>query len=80
MQKFFENDFESLVFRTYPKIGILKKTLLQYGETYASLSGSGSTVFGIFDDFKTVLNAEKKINQIKTYLVKPIKHKKIFEY
>ena len=80
MQKFFENDFESIVFRTYPRIGDLKKKLLQNGASYASLSGSGSTVFGIFDDFKTVLNAEKKINQIKTYLVKPIKHKKIFEY
>tara|TARA_A100001011_G_scaffold174374_2_gene183081 strand:+ start:17126 stop:17773 length:648 start_codon:yes stop_codon:yes gene_type:complete len=80
MQKFFENDFESIVFRTYPRIGDLKKKLLQNGASYASLSGSGSTVFGIFDDFKTVLNAERKINQIKTHLVKPIKHKKIFEY
>ena len=80
MQKFFENDFESLVFRTYPKIGNLKKTLLQYGATYASLSGSGSTVFGIFDDFETVSYAEKQMTQMKTHLVKPINYKKIFEY
>ena len=75
-----ENDFQSVVVRTYPKIRNLKNTLLQYGATYASLSGSGSTVFGIFDDFETVSYAEKQMTQMKTHLVKPINYKKIFEY
>ena len=48
--KFFENDFESVVFPTYPEIGAIKKELLSLGAKFASLSGSGSTVFGIFDD------------------------------
>ena len=48
--KFFENDFESVVFPTYPEIGAIKKELLALGAKFASLSGSGSTVFGIFDD------------------------------
>ena len=77
MQKFFENDFESLVFRTYPKIGELKRKLLECGANYASLSGSGSTVFGIFNDFDSAVHAEKKFYQFKTYLVKPIKNRKI---
>ena len=48
--KFFENDFESVVFPTYPEIGAIKEELLALGAKFASLSGSGSTVFGIFDD------------------------------
>ena len=48
--KFFENDFESVVFPTYPEIGAIKKDLFALGAKFASLSGSGSTVFGIFDD------------------------------
>jgi len=48
--KFFENDFESIVIPAYPEIGEIKKALLAQGAEFASLSGSGSTVFGIFND------------------------------
>ena len=48
--KFFENDFEKIVIPSYPEIGTLKSKLLEFGANFASLSGSGSTVFGIFDD------------------------------
>lgn len=47
--RFFENEFESVVFHMHPEIGTLKKELLQQGAFFASLSGSGSTVYGIFD-------------------------------
>lgn len=42
------NDFELPVFEKYPQIKTLKETLYQHGALYASLSGSGSAVFGIF--------------------------------
>ncbi len=42
------NDFERTVFPTYPEIQILKETLYEMGALYASMSGSGSAVFGIF--------------------------------
>jgi len=42
------NDFEKPVFEKYPKVGAIKKKLYAAGADYASLSGSGSTVFGIF--------------------------------
>jgi 4-diphosphocytidyl-2-C-methyl-D-erythritol kinase len=42
------NDFEDSVFRRYPLIGQIKDTLYAKGALYASLSGSGSSVFGIF--------------------------------
>ena len=43
-----QNDFEDSVFKEYPEIGKIKSDLYQQGSVYASLSGSGSTVFGIF--------------------------------
>ncbi len=43
------NDFESLVFKKYPEIELLKNKLLNMGAEYAAMSGSGSTVYGIFE-------------------------------
>jgi len=42
------NDFESVVFRRFPQLLSLKQQLLEGGATFASLSGSGSLVFGLF--------------------------------
>jgi len=42
------NDFERPVFRRHPRLGRIKRGLLQRGATEASLAGSGSAVFGIF--------------------------------
>ncbi|WP_200980366.1 4-(cytidine 5'-diphospho)-2-C-methyl-D-erythritol kinase [Echinicola sp. 20G] len=43
------NDFESSIFTKYPKIAEIKAQLYQQGAFYAAMSGSGSTVFGLFD-------------------------------
>lgn len=43
------NDFEESVFKTHPKIHELKQELYRQGALYASMSGSGSAVFGIFN-------------------------------
>jgi len=43
------NDFEPGVFAQYPEIGEIKQRLYAEGALYASMSGSGSAVFGIFD-------------------------------
>jgi 4-diphosphocytidyl-2-C-methyl-D-erythritol kinase len=42
------NDFEKSVFQKYPQIAELKQLLYDFGAGYASMSGSGSAVFGIF--------------------------------
>ncbi len=42
------NDFEYSVFRVHPEIAELKQSFYERGAVYASMSGSGSAVFGIF--------------------------------
>ncbi|MBK6765939.1 MAG: hypothetical protein IPG71_06300 [bacterium] len=43
------NDLENIVFRRYPVLQELRNSLLGRGASVALLSGSGSTVFGIFE-------------------------------
>lgn len=47
------NDLEPIVFQEYPEIFEIKKEMLALGAKGALLSGSGSTVFGIFDNPET---------------------------
>lgn len=47
-QEILKNDFEPSVFAVAPAIGHLKQRLLDFGAVYASMSGSGAAVFGIF--------------------------------
>ncbi len=42
------NDFEEAVFKKHPEIRELKEKMLEEGALYASMSGSGSAVYGIF--------------------------------
>ena len=45
---FLINDFEEPIFNSFPEIANIKQTLYQKGAVYASMSGTGSTVYGIF--------------------------------
>ena len=58
----FENDFERIVIPAYPEIGAIKIKLLKLGARFVSLSGSGSTVYGIFDDEASAKEAELLFN------------------
>ncbi len=42
------NDFEAPIIKAYPVIGDLKQKLYEQGAIYASMTGSGSSIFGIF--------------------------------
>ena len=42
------NDFEQSVFTLHPEIGAIKDRLYDLGATYAAMSGSGSSLFGLF--------------------------------
>jgi len=48
------NDFEESIFRRYPEIEKIKQTLYDTGAVYASMSGSGSAVFGIFRKYPDI--------------------------
>lgn len=47
-QTLLKNDFEESVFQKFPVIEKIKTTLYEHGAQYASMSGSGSSVFGLF--------------------------------
>jgi 4-diphosphocytidyl-2-C-methyl-D-erythritol kinase len=50
------NDFEKTVFEKFPEIKTLKKKMYSCGAVYAAMSGSGSAVFGIFENQPEVKN------------------------
>ena len=71
--RFFENEFESVVFHIHPEIGTLKKELQDTGAFFASLSGSGSTVYGIFDTPEQASAAQELfINRYHTQITLPV--------
>lgn len=43
------NDFEQSIFGLYPELANTKETLYQMGAIYASMTGSGSTLYGLFE-------------------------------
>jgi 4-diphosphocytidyl-2-C-methyl-D-erythritol kinase len=45
------NDFEKGIFEIYPQIARIKQNLYDMGAEYASMSGSGASVFGLFREF-----------------------------
>ena len=73
--KFFKNDFEPIVIPAYPEIAEIKEKLWSTGPRFVSLSGSGSTVYGIFDDEADARSAESKFSHdYSTFIANPIGH------
>ncbi|HEX6880854.1 MAG TPA: 4-(cytidine 5'-diphospho)-2-C-methyl-D-erythritol kinase, partial [Terriglobales bacterium] len=58
-----ENDFERVVFPEHPELRDVKRVLEREGARFASLSGSGSTVFGLFADDAAAEKAAAKLEQ-----------------
>ena len=58
-----ENDFERVVFPEYPKLNEGKRALLRAGAKYASLSGSGSALYGLFASKAAAETASAKLRE-----------------
>lgn len=58
-----KNDFEAHIFRDHPVIRGVKAQLYEQGAIYASMSGSGASVFGIFEDTPN-LGGMEEFNQV----------------
>ena len=58
-----KNDFEEVVFPEYPELSDGKRALLRAGAKYASLSGSGSTLYGLFGSRAAAAQAATKLRR-----------------
>ena len=68
----FDNDFERVIRKTYPEISIIKEKLQDAGALYAGLSGSGSTVFGVFNNHQKAEALLEKFSPYQTILSSPV--------
>jgi len=57
------NDLEEVVLAAYPKVAELKRRLLSLGAQHALMSGSGATVFGVFDNLGACERAQNEMRQ-----------------
>ena len=70
----FDNDFERVIRKTYPEISNIKEKLQNAGALYANLSGSGSTVFGVFGNKQKAEALWGNFSPYQTFLSSPVFH------
>ena len=64
-----KNDFEPSVFAAYPQLAAIKSAIEKAGALYASMSGSGSSVFGIFDDVNMAEKLKGRFDNSTDYVI-----------
>ncbi len=63
------NDFEMSVFANHPSLLDLKTNIYKSGAIYASMSGSGSSIFGIFDNVILAESAKQNFPNLSCYVI-----------
>ena len=66
------NDFEKVVLSAYPEINEIKNMLKRTNTLFSSLSGSGSTMFGVYDSLESVTIARNQFKDFQTYIALPV--------
>jgi 4-diphosphocytidyl-2-C-methyl-D-erythritol kinase len=75
MKDYITNDFEEVVFGEHPEVGNNKDKLYEYGAEFALMTGTGSTVFGIFRNLQKARKAEEIFSRSNyTYLNNPFEN------
>ncbi|HET7152476.1 MAG TPA: 4-(cytidine 5'-diphospho)-2-C-methyl-D-erythritol kinase [Candidatus Kapabacteria bacterium] len=64
----FRNDFEQFIFPSYEELPSIKEQLLAAGAAFASLTGSGSGLYGIFDSPEKAALARRSFDSYRTFL------------
>ncbi|MEY3387092.1 MAG: 4-diphosphocytidyl-2C-methyl-D-erythritol kinase [Bacteroidota bacterium] len=68
----FINDFESAVFPQQPFLAEIKQRLINVGADFASMSGSGSSVYGLFDSATKAAEAAGNLADLQPYICAPV--------
>ena len=63
LKSYVKNDFEAVVFKEFPLIEQIKEEFYQQGAEFALMSGTGSTVYGIFSNLQKAYWAEEYFKQ-----------------
>jgi 4-diphosphocytidyl-2-C-methyl-D-erythritol kinase len=66
------NDFEAVVFDRYPILREMKRRLLQAGAAGAALAGSGSAVFGLFQNPAQARRAAQKFQDAQVFMARTV--------
>ncbi|MFQ5754357.1 MAG: 4-(cytidine 5'-diphospho)-2-C-methyl-D-erythritol kinase [bacterium] len=70
----FENEFEEIIYKNYPILRRIKSTISQKNPIFTSMSGSGSTIFAIFQKKAEALTVEQELRQqYVTFITRPVK-------
>ncbi|MDR2292104.1 MAG: 4-(cytidine 5'-diphospho)-2-C-methyl-D-erythritol kinase [Prevotellaceae bacterium] len=69
---FLKNDFEDTIFERFPQIKLIKERLYSHGAIYASMSGSGSSVYAFFDRAVDLIDFEKDCIIFNEFIYKEI--------
>lgn len=74
VMKVASNDFEKIVFEHFPEIKEIKENMLHFGANYSMMTGTGSTVWGMFDSEEVAFQTELffKWKNYFTFIQEPI--------
>ena len=71
-REYVSNDFEPILFKEYPELEMIKSKFYEMGANFALMSGTGSTVYGIFSNMQKAYWANEFFRQrYFTYLNNP---------
>ncbi len=72
MKDIFKNDFEAVVFDEYPELAEIKKQLYDVEAFFASMSGTGSAIYGMFEEEQLLKAAVENFSHYRIEICQPV--------